>query len=503
LNGCQSNTANHTVSVFETPTVTVNNIGICKGSSGTLTATTSFTDGTFSWNTTPVTNTQSITVQPLLTTNYSVTYTSKDNCKSAPAIGTVTVTETPTIDLKDIQVCIGETATLTAIPSVTGGTFVWSPSGSAGDTYSFSPIETTTVSVVYTINGCSTPTKSAWVNVLDIPPPEVKDITICDNSDGMLTAIPMQPGGTFLWSTGETSPSIKVTPNPPYQYSVIYSYSGCKSLPAFAKVSVDSRPTISFDANILKGCSPLKVEFENTTINSKNCLWDFGDGNQSSGCNLISNVFEKPRCYDVSFTSESINGCSNTLTMSKMICVHPNPKSAFKLSTYVIGEGNNTVYFENISEGAVDYFWNYGDETFDNSIFTPDSHTYKILMNREFIVSLKAVSEFGCIDSSFQVIKVSENIVLYIPNTFIPDGDGVNDVWVPIIGAGLIQDSYLLEIYNRWGELVFSTDNYLQGWDGTYKGKKASCGIYSYKIKLRDTKTMVNKNFVGHVNLLK
>jgi gliding motility-associated-like protein len=60
-----------------------------------------------------------------------------------------------------------------------------------------------------------------------------------------------------------------------------------------------------------------------------------------------------------------------------------------------------------------------------------------------------------------------------------------------------------LEIYNRWGELVFSTDNYLQGWDGTYKGKKASCGIYSYKIKLRDTKTMVNKNFVGHVNLLK
>jgi gliding motility-associated-like protein len=503
INGCQSNTANHTVSVLQAPAVSVNSIGICKGLSATLTATTSSTGGTFSWNTTPVNTNQSITVEPSVTTNYSVTYTSKENCKSIPAIGTVRVTETPTIDLKDVQVCKGESATLTATPSVPGGTFLWSPSATVGETYSFLPTESSTVSVVYTIDGCSTPSKSALVNVLVIPPPDLKDITICDNTDGTLTAVPMQPGGTYLWSTGETTSSIKVLPNPPYEYSVVYSIDGCKSLPAFAKVTVDTRPTISFDANILKGCSPLNVEFVNTTVNSKNCLWDFGDGNQSSDCNMISNVYQKPGCYDVSLKSESINGCSNTLTLSKMICVHPNPKSEFKLSTYVIGEGNNTVYFENISEGAVDYFWNYGDETFDNSIFTPDSHTYKILMNREFIVSLKAISEFGCIDSSFQVIKVSENIVLYIPNTFIPDGDGVNDVWVPIIGAGLIQDSYLLEIYNRWGELVFSTNNYLQGWDGTYKGKKASCGIYSYKIKLRDTKTMVNKNFVGHVNLLK
>jgi gliding motility-associated-like protein len=266
---------------------------------------------------------------------------------------------------------------------------------------------------------------------------------------------------------------------------------------------VDSRPTISFDANILKGCSPLKVEFENTTLNSKNCLWDFGDGNQSSGCNLISHVYQDPGCYDVSLTSESINGCSNTLTMSKMICVHPNPKANFRLSTNLIGEENKTVYFENNSEGAVDYIWNYGDQTLDSSIFVPESHTYQILLENQFIVTLKAISEFGCIDSAFQVIKVSENIIIYAPNTFIPDGDGLNDVWLPIIGVGLIQDSYQLEIYNRWGELAFSTNNYLQGWDGTYKGKMAQCGIYTYKIKLRDSKTFVNKIFTGHINLLK
>jgi hypothetical protein len=171
LNGCPSNTANHLVTVYQTPTVTVNNVGICTGAQGTLTAVPSVLGGTYSWNTTPnISTTQSITVQPPSTTTYTVVYTSTNNCPSLPASGTITVTDVPSVQLDDIFVCEGQTGTLTAVPSTPGGVFIWTPSnGSSGSTYTFSPTVSTSVSVIYSLNDCPSPSTTAQVTLVPTP----------------------------------------------------------------------------------------------------------------------------------------------------------------------------------------------------------------------------------------------------------------------------------------------------------------------------------------------
>ena len=92
---------------------------------------------------------------------------------------------------------------------------------------------------------------------------------------------------------------------------------------------------------------------------------------------------------------------------------------------------------------------------------------------------------------------------MYIPNTITIDGDGVNDVFLPVFSNPDIIESYQLQIYNRWGNLVFETDNAAEGWDGRYKGKRdVQLGLYNWKIIYTDNK-MVTRSLVGHVNVLR
>jgi PKD repeat protein len=394
LNGCPSNTANKTITVYQTPSVTVNNVGVCTGSSGTLTATTSAIGGTYSWNTTPIQTTQSITVQPTTAGayTYSVVYTAPNNCTSTQVPGIVTVTDMPTIQLADIDVCEGQTGTLTAVPSASGGTFLWTPGNIVGNIYTITPAATTSVSVIYTLNGCSSMPDSADVTVISIPSVSVAGISLCQNQTGTLTAIPSVPGGTYLWSTNETTTSINVNPQTTTDYSVIYSYAGCPSLPAFATVNVDLVPVISFDADILEGCSPLKVNFTNTSVNPLNCVWNLGNGTTFNECGSISYTYQQAGCYDISLITDSPNGCTDTLFMEDMICVQPTPLANFTVSTNILSDGNNTVYIDNNSEGAVDYIWNYGDNQIDSSLFSPESHTYEGILSWQYIITLTEIS---------------------------------------------------------------------------------------------------------------
>jgi gliding motility-associated-like protein len=185
-----------------------------------------------------------------------------------------------------------------------------------------------------------------------------------------------------------------------------------------------------------------------------------------------------------------------------MICVHSKPKSNFAISTDIIGESNSTVYIQNTSENAVNYIWNYGDNEIDSAILNPISHTYNSTQANEFVISLIAISDFGCIDSTSKIIRSSNEIVLYAPNTFIPDDDGLNETWFPVISAGYYIHDYKLLIYNRWGAIVFQTEDPKQAWDGTFYGNKVQKGTYTYKILFRDRDNKI-QTYIGHINLIR
>jgi gliding motility-associated-like protein len=505
LNGCPSNTANHLVTVYQTPTVFVNNVGICTGSQATLTATPSILGGTYSWNTSPnLSTTQSITVQPLGTSTYTVVYTSANNCPSLPASGTVTVTDVPSVQLDDIYVCEGQTGTLTAIPSVGGGVYNWMPSnGTNGNTYDLTPLTTTTVSVIYSLNDCPSSPDTAIVTLVNTPSVSVNDITVCQNEIGTLTAVPSSLGGTYLWSTTETLSSINVNPQETTVYSVIYFLNGCPSPQANATVNVEPIPTINFDVDYTEGCAPLTVTLTNTTPNTTNCLWNVGNGATFNECDELNYTFQNPGNYDVSLTTDSPNGCSNTLTLNDFITVFASPNADFTVSSNIIDVSEPTVTLNNNSTGAVDYIWNYGDNTSDTSVYNPEPHTYLGMLESQYYVTLTAISEHGCIDSTFQIITLSNEVTIYIPNSFTPDDDDLNDIWIPVITSGIDENSYELNIYNRWGELFFSTNDYLQGWDGTFRGNQVQHGMYTYQITYSKIGQTKKNTLVGHINLIR
>ena len=91
---------------------------------------------------------------------------------------------------------------------------------------------------------------------------------------------------------------------------------------------------------------------------------------------------------------------------------------------------------------------------------------------------------------------------MYIPNTFTPNDDNINDVF-NVKGLGLKAEGYLLEIFDRWGTLVYSTRDINKGWDGTVKGQKAEDGVYIYSVKVIGNNGVGKKEFKGHVTLLK
>ena len=111
-------------------------------------------------------------------------------------------------------------------------------------------------------------------------------------------------------------------------------------------------------------------------------------------------------------------------------------------------------------------------------------------------------NEYGCIDSVFKIIIIDEDVAVYIPNTFTPNDDNINDVF-NVKGLGLKTEGYYMQIFDRWGTLVYSTKDINKGWDGTVKGQKAADGVYIYSVKVIGDNGVGKKEFKGHVTLLK
>jgi len=446
-------------------------------------------------------------VSPAATTNYVITYL-LNGCTSNPDTVQVTVTDQPTLTVADIGICTGATGTMVAVPSSTAGvgTYTWSPSWTTSaeddETFNVSPPSTSPISVVYTLNNCPSLPVTAFVTVTNAPTLSFTGTTLCAGSTGTLTAIPSFLGGTYLWENGDITASTLITPTIDTTYYVDYNLNGCIVTGA-AIVSVDEVPNVMFMATVTEGCAPLTVKLINSTASANNCTWDLGNGATFNQCGTLSYTFMQDGCYDISLTTDSPNGCSNTLTLADLVCVYPQPIASFNTTTEVISSDNPTLNITNTSIGAVDFIWNYGNGVTDSSLFQPEELTYTGDIEPEYVITLTAISENGCIDTTYRVIKVRDELLIFAPNTFIPDGDGLNDIWFPVITAGIEDNTYELIIVNRWGEIIFQSRDVTAGWDGTYKGEDCQDGTYLYNIRFRSTFDKLFKNINGHINLLR
>ena len=248
------------------------------------------------------------------------------------------------------------------------------------------------------------------------------DYIVCIGDSTMLNGTGAQ---SYVWNNGVIE-SDMFTPLATQTYFVTGTdVNGCSESDSII-VYVESLPIVSFVADSFQGCEPFEVMFVNTTTgNLQDCIWNFGGNTMGSSCDTITHVFGGSGLYDVTLTTSSVNGCSNSTTYSDYIYVEDNPSASFTASSTSLLSLNTDVQFTNSTVGAINYVWDFGDGT-GNSTTINTEHTFPDTESAGYVVTLYAYSPIGCVDSVTQVITIKQEIIFYVPNTFTPDGDEFN-----------------------------------------------------------------------------
>lgn len=494
--GC-INTSQITTVLSPVPTITVNDTTICTGQSVTLNALTSPAGGTLLWSNGQTNS--SITVNPMQTTWYTATYT-WNGCSEGDSI-LVTVNPTPTVFVNSDTICNGDTTQLVATPDLIGGSFLWSNNMTTQAINVNPGLPGSTYSVTYTLIGC-TATASGTVTVNPVPVLSINPVTMCFGETGTITAVPNILGGTFLWSpNNQTTNSITVSPSVTTTYQAQYTLNNCVSNLANGLVTIKPLPLMDFSVDTTWGCIPLNVTMSIDNPNP-NTLYQWSSTNNFTGTgSAVQNIYLSGGCYSI-FVIGTLNGCVDSSSMLGAVCVEGFPTAQFSSNVSVFTESSQTVDFTNTSIGGINYFWNFGDSE-SSTEFSP-SHLF-IGTQSGAEISLTVSTAFGCQDSTSLTIGAQVGGLYYIPNAFTPDGDPFNPHFKPLFPVGFDIYNYNMLIYNRWGEVVFETNNLEVGWDGSYgtEGIDAIQGVYTYFINIKVPDIDKTIQFVGHVTLIR
>lgn len=316
----------------------------------------------------------------------------------------------------------------------------------------------------------------------------------------------------YLWNYGDTSTS--TLPSPPnhiypswgnYTINVIVSGAICSDTASQTIEIIPPVPVASFEGPA-SGCRPLRVQFINNSLYANQYNWSFGNGDFSTQTNP-NYTYYNPGIYTVTLTATGDGGV-DTQTRTQIIEVYQIPNAFFTVAPSSVTIPNQAVSIYNLSSFAATYEWNLGDGT----ITTEENPQHYYTQPGFFDISLIATSINNCKDT-FRVVSAVEAKAegsIKIPNAFTPNPGGPNggivvpgnldnDVFHPIIFGA---ETYELNIFNKWGELLFVSKDINIGWDGYYREKLVQQDVYVYKIQV----TFVDgesETFVGDITLIR
>jgi gliding motility-associated-like protein len=316
LNNCFAS-ATRLLAVNPIPTATATSAIICAGEIASIVATGLPTGGTYLWSPGGESS-AGINISPNTTSNYSVVY-SRFGCESPQVNTMVTVKPVPIVSLASEVICIGEEITMTAQTTIAGGVYDWG-NGNANETQTFSPLSDTTLSLSYSVNGCTSPieTSTITVNPLPISTFSGSPLTGCIPLEVTLLADD-NSNTSYSWSsdngltgTGFQS-NLTFTSGGIYDITLIAGLNGCFTTTTMNNyVAVDNYPIASFvpSSNSFTELTQL-LEFTNNSSGAESYSWDFGDGASSAEINPAY------------FFTDNLNGHVITLTAySQFLCAN-------------------------------------------------------------------------------------------------------------------------------------------------------------------------------------
>jgi gliding motility-associated-like protein len=379
--------------------------------------------------------------------------------------------------------------------------------GTPSPDYTYLLSGTYTVSlVVQTTNGC-TDTASVPLFVNPLPQVAVLSDTVCFGSPSRFHNLSTINNGSIVswnWNFGDFSGSTLFEP--------LHTYADVTTYPVFLTATSDKGcvdsvtsiahiwhlPEVDFTVNDSAGCKPHGVQFtdHSTSIDGmiRKWYWDFGNGAVDS-LQVVEAKYKDAGTYDVRLTVTTDLGCVNDSLRKSYVTAYELPVSSFSYIPYEPSVFVPKVTFKDESFNAVQWWWNFGDATTDVVQFP--EHIYTQVGT--YTVELMVESADGCRDTSWQLLEVDDNYAFWIPNSFTPNNDGTNDVFM-VKGFGY--SGFTMIIFNRFGERIFSTSNDSAGWDGRIDGEDAVMGVYVYQVEMQDVFGTPH-TYNGHLTLVR
>ncbi|MDZ4756891.1 MAG: gliding motility-associated C-terminal domain-containing protein [Bacteroidota bacterium] len=249
-----------------------------------------------------------------------------------------------------------------------------------------------------------------------------------------------------------------------------------------------------------KSCSPLDAVFA-ASSQIPNCIytWDFGDpasgtlnnattADKDSVKHLYINKTNQVIKFTVTLTVTSPQGCDSTMVWNNIVEVYPNPIADFEPKPRKATIALPRIRFANLSKFVTDstkWEWKFGDPLNGTSTDKNPTYWYANTDTGTYIVFMKATTEYGCVDSTEQTVRIGPEMLVFIPNAFTPDPFGPiknNRFWVEASNYS----EFEIYIFNRWGENVFYSKDRLPGWDGKFKDEECQVDVYVYQVNIRN-----------------
>lgn len=283
---------------------------------------------------------------------------------------------------------------------------------------------------------------------------------------------------SYLWNFPNNNHS--VLSNPTY----IFPDTGTFSITLIARnnfcidsisstITIGSTPFAEFNYDTICG---LTRTFVNSSFGGSIFNWSFGDGDTSNALNPIHNYFNQGN-YDVTLYASDANGCTDSI--EKQILLIDNIPAEFNFN---FDSCSKVISFIPVNTNSSNYFWDFGDGSVSTEVLT--QHSY----NTPGEYEVKLTTNYGkmCSQQSLSrlIIEKTAEKHLYIPNTFTPNIDGLNENF-EIFGMEDCYE-YKLIIFNRWGEIIYETIDLNNFWNGEYEGEKVESGIYPYLLQINE-----------------
>ena len=274
------------------------------------------------------------------------------------------------------------------------------------------------------------------------------------------------------------------------QYSVIIpSVFGCDSLVQLT-LTVNPLPIVTVQDTMVCVNSPVTLMANGALT----YVWDVPQNPNGS----ISVAPSITTSYSVS--GMDALGCVS-IPVTATVFVDPTPQPNFYVNPDQVEIDEPIITIFNLTPGNNQNTWTIQGASFVNN---QSSFDYSLpFQEGQYFIQLVSATNLGCMDSLTLSAVVQDNVALFIPNSFTPDGEEHNNVFLPVFSTGFTPFNYRLSIYNRWGETIFESTNHTVGWDGHLEFVLCPDGIYNYQISYTKIEGESPIIIDGHVNLLR